>query len=113
MSYDISIMGADALGDEYEIIEVGNYTYNCGGMFARMFEVGFGYPFRLTQADGVLCDNLLEAMRDGLEYWRANRDEFTAMNPTNGWGDEMSALAYMERLYDSCQRFPDGKVSVS
>lgn len=113
MSYDISLVMKDALGDDHKLVEVGNYTYNCGPMFARALEAG-GLPFvTLSGCNGRRADDMAAFLTTGLAYWDAHPAEFSVMDPTNRWGDSLSAREYMGRLLDACVRFPSATVSVS
>ncbi len=112
MSYDIdiehqSIDIARAAG-ELET-EVGNYTYNCG----RMFATATGEDKWISDLDGMLCKDALPLITKAVENMEKDPETYRAMNPENGWGNYDSFLKYVRKFRDACAKYPDSKVVVS
>jgi hypothetical protein len=42
----------------------------------------------------------------GIAAMKADPEKFKALNPSNGWGDHDSALAFLERVLAACEAHP-------
>lgn len=112
MSYDIDIehhtieIARAAGGLE---TEVGNYTYNCGKMFAA----ATGTDQWLSDLNGMTCKSAWLIVSRAVDEMEEHPDKYRAMNPENGWGDFDSFLKYVKKLKDACEKYPESKVVVS
>lgn len=102
MSYDVGITYTGEVFDD-----LGNYTYNCGPMFAH--KAGKS----LSDFHGATCKELSDALFLVLRDMKDHPQTYDAMNPENGWGDFESWKEYLENIYKACLEHPEGTVDVS
>jgi len=107
MSYAIYLTTTDALGNDHDLYEVGNYTSNV----APMWTDALGESLRHLK-DRKAAD-VLTQLEQAIHKMQTNPDHYRAMNPKNGWGDYEGALAYLQRLHEGCRRWPDGVIWIS
>jgi hypothetical protein len=88
--------------------DVGNYTYNCGDMFAAA--LGFDLS-DLRGRTGAACIADLERAVAHIRH-PDHRAEYEAMNPPNGWGSHAGAATYLERLLAACRSHPRATVAM-
>lgn len=106
MSYDIHLE-IDTGGPEYAMVEdVGNYTWNCGAMFANAIGCGLG------ELDGQNAGEWSNKLAAGVAHMLANPSIYLPMNPENGWGDYESATQYLSKLASACARHPKARIRV-
>ena len=101
MSYDTYIKHGTIEKD------LGNYTYNCGGMLAK----GMGGN-TLSDLSGMKCREAAVLLRQGYEYMRDNPRQMEEMNPSNGWGNYKSWLEYIHNILIECEANPDATLEV-
>lgn len=129
MSYDGYIVlrvqpeGYQPDGDAWELLpsqleetclaEVGNYTSNVSGMWARALEAtaGDAAPRRardeavsLSATDGWTCERAAPVLIAAAGWMRGHRAELVDLNPENGWGNYDGALDYLERAAALCRQ---------
>ena len=104
MSYDVSLMQADALGDEHEVFWR-NYTSNTAIMWR---EAGCDLAEFHDKPALVLAESLRPAVAD-----MANRpSHYGQWDADNGWGNYAGTLAFLAEILDGCDRYPDARVDV-
>lgn len=101
MSYDISLV-IDTGKEEREILEIGNYTYNCGSMFAKATEK----QYSLSDLNGMNCKEVAKIINFAIINMRSNPEKYKKLNPENGWGDYTSFLEYVEKIEKGCLENP-------
>ena len=88
------------------VADIGNYTSNVEPMWRAA--LGFplsrtsGWPVRLAEFVFLHCAQVMVA----------NREEFEAMNPEDGWGDYDGALRYVLRAAEMCAPYRDDAIVV-
>ncbi len=101
MSYDVSITHGTLEKD------LGNYTYNCSGMFAA----GAGGN-TLCSLNGMKCSDAAPVIRKAVEWMRTNPEECIKQNPGNGWGSFATFLPWVESILTACEENPDATLQV-
>lgn len=87
-----------------DIAELGNYTSNV----APMWRAALGFRLQDTSGWDV---RLAEFVFDhAAQVMLANREEFEAMNPENGWGNFDGAVRYLLNAADTCYPYRDDAV---
>lgn len=81
MSYDISLV-IDTGKEEREVVEIGNYTYNCSKMFVIASEVDKS----LSDLHNMSCIEAEPIIAKAVENMQKDPVKYKAMNPENGWG---------------------------
>ena len=96
-------------GGEYPTVvaDVGNYTSNVSGMWAKALGE------RLREFHGRNAGESVPQLDRGIADMQANRLDYEAMNPPNGWGSYGGALDYLRTLRDCCARHPKTTIRVS
>lgn len=107
MSHDIWLTIDTGAEEPACVADVGNYTSNVSGMWARALGE------RLKEFDGRNADESVGALDVGIAAMRANPDEYRAMNPANGWGCYEGAVEYLVGLRAACARHPKTTIRVS
>lgn len=106
MSYDITLeidTGGEFLA---EVCEVGNHTYNTSQMFFKALGIG------LTELSGRNAGETIELLERAVKHMEENADEYTPLNPPNGWGSYDTALTYLNRILTACRKHPKSTISV-
>lgn len=109
MSYDIWL-DIDTGGPEpATVCEVGNYTSNVSDMWAR----ALGY--RLGDLHDRQCAECIDDLKRAVDHILdpANRADYEAMNPSNGWGSHEGAADYLVQLLNACRCHPKATVKIS
>jgi len=60
----------------------------------------------LYERKGKLAGDIVPALKAGVAAMRADPEKFKALNPSNGWGDSVSALAFLEGVLAACEKHP-------
>jgi len=84
-----------------------NFTHNVTPMWKKA-----GIYDALYNSHGMTAAEVLPALRSGLEDMRANRQAYTDLNASNGWGTYAHALPWLENLVESFEANPDGIIRV-
>ena len=100
MSYDVSLV-INTGHQNAEVCDVGNMTYNVSPMFQEALG-GDG----LMGMQGHKAKDSIPLLQQAVKDMRDHPDKYKAMNPSNGWGDYHGALAYLEKLLESCKDHP-------
>lgn len=90
-------VGDDSLG----------YTSNVGGMFRKAFG-GDG----IKDLDGLLCEDAIGSIEEATADMRFNGDDYSAMNPDNGWGDSKGAREFLVDVWRLCYNHPKATLRV-
>lgn len=136
MSFDVYIgtPACDHCGRGSNDICAGNYTANMGGYFRwALSDDGEPHPDdigRSDSRDAIFGNRTIEGGIPGLDGMTAAdvipmvdraimRTEgatmafLKSMNASNGWGDCMTACAYLLSIRDACIECPEGTIRVS
>ena len=115
MSYDC-YMQIDT-GGEYPatVAEMGNYTSNCSPMWRKAISEATKRNCGLGDLEGKTGAELIPILEAAVSHMRhpANRADYTALNPTNGWGEYASAAKYLEGILTACREHPKAFLHVS
>lgn len=112
MSYDV-YAEIDS-GGEYPatVGEAGNMTSNVAGMWDLACK---GHGPNLRDMHGMKCEDCIETLKAAVAEMEdpSRAAEFTALNPSNGWGSTTTALEYLKRMLAMCVEHPKASVRVS
>jgi hypothetical protein len=88
-----------------EVADIGNYTHNVGRMWHRAVAAVSDLPDLDATGDmtGAEAGPILAA---AARYMDEHPDEFTPLNPPNGWGSYGGARAYLWRAATACAEHP-------
>ena len=109
MSLDIGLyVEVDTGGDELRNIELysDNYTGNVCPMWIEA-----GVYEALYESDGVEASSIIPILEDGIADMESNPRTYSAMNPSNRWGDSVGALRFLRRLLEACKQDPKALIS--
>jgi len=107
MSWDTCI-SIDTGGDEMALVEdVGNYTYNVAPMYYGAFGEG---GFR--QLNKMNCKDATPILKKAIKNMMVNKQEYTKMNPPNGWGNYEGALEYLKKILQACKNHPNAVIDI-
>ena len=111
MSYDVYLMadldtGAATGPLRITVEEIGNYTFNVGGMWRK----ALGHS--LMELNDRNAGDTLPALDKAVAEMESNPEEYEAMNPPNGWGSYEGALNFLRRLQTGCKEHPKTKIVV-
>jgi hypothetical protein len=101
MSYDISLVIETGAGNWVEAVEIGNYTSNVSGMWAKALG-----GQRLRELDNVSAGSAAAKLSAAVKAMEKDPGEYRKMNPENGWGDYEGALEYLRSLANACEQHP-------
>lgn len=106
MSYDIDLM-IDTGTELRRIVEIGNHTSNTAPMWTK----ALGTPLR--ELNGRNAGECVELLERGVKDMEEHEDEYTPLNPPNGWGNYGSALKYLRKLLKECRENPKCVIDMS
>lgn len=105
MSYDGWLM-MDTGGPEMaQVAELGNHTSNTSGMWRKALAAA-GEDIRLADTEGRVAGEALPLLRKALAHMVDHPDEYTPLNPPNGWGNYESATEYLRGVVNACEAHP-------
>lgn len=107
MSYDISLE-INTGKEMRKVVGVGNYTYNCAGMFVEASETGES----LSELHGMKCTEAEPIIAKAVENMQKDPQKYKAMEPDNGWGSYNGFLEYVETLLRECRQNPECTIGV-
>jgi len=107
VSYDIYLEVDTGAEDLATVVEIGNYTSNVAGMWARAL------GRRLYELGGMNAADALPLLEAAVCAMRADPDGYRELDPANGWGRYEGALEYLDRLRGACARHPKTQIRVS
>lgn len=114
MSYDVYIYGP---AEPVECFHCGvtspqqpqlfsrNHTSNTSGMWRKA-------GVDLAEIKGKRAGDLIEPLRTAIAHMVDNPDEYTPMNPENGWGSYESTIKFLRAILAACEEFPEGEMGV-
>lgn len=108
MSYDIDLMIDTGTGELHTICDVGNYTSNVSAMWCKALG-----GFTLSSLNGRIAGECVAMLETAVEHMRNNPDDYTPMNPRNGWGNYDGATDYLCMLLNACKKHPKTTIIVS
>lgn len=111
MSYDVYLMASVDTGAttgplQITVEEIGNYTFNVGGMWRKALGCS------LMELNDQKAGDVLPILDKAVAEMESNRAEYEAMNPPNGWGNYVGALNFLRRLQSGCRYHPKAKIVV-
>lgn len=88
-----------------------NITHNLNKMAqeAGLYDV----LWRPDENDIYTAAEMIPHLEAGLVRLRANREHFEKFNPTNGWGNYVGLVNFVNQLLQACKADPDARVRVS
>lgn len=112
---------------EGDYIEVGNQTYNVGGMYADALGQAAGNNpiseimgwtdraglYGLHVFGGAPCVEAAGVLAQMVQRMEDDPVRYQAMNPSNGWGSYEGALAYLRRFARLCAEHPERRIVIS
>lgn len=109
MSYDVYVQfpKCDHCGVQRDSIGIGNYTSNVGPMWRAVQDNG------LMHVQDMSCPDAAKVIESMIAGMVDRRDELTAMNPPNGWGNYDGALNYLRKILEACNENLTGTIYVS
>lgn len=89
-----------------------NVTFNLADMLTDVSKDHFpgGIWEELRRCGGEFAVNLSPAFKLALDDLRARRNELSAFNPSNGFGNVEVAETFLRRVLEACENLPDCSV---
>lgn len=121
MSYDCYFV-TKIDGNDVTLEECGNYTSNVSSMWRKALASATGNPETWDKWCDRACYESVEPLfgRDMVDvldratsWMRTHPEEFTSLDPGNGWGDFDGALRYLETIFEAAKKWPSGMFQVS
>lgn len=111
-------MAIDTGGDGLACVEdIGNYTGNVGRMWSHALAYAYErdisldelgpYKYLYTGAE------LLPYLDRAVNHMQSYPEQYTPMNPPNGWGDYEGALVFLSAIRDACKNHPKAMLFIS
>lgn len=97
-----------ACGRGGERLYSANITHNVSPMWIRA-----GVHEALYRSEGRTAAEIIPALEKGVEHMATHPDEYTPMNPENGWGSYASALTWLRHVLAACRAHPHAAIRVS
>jgi len=82
-------------------------THNVRAMWIKA-----GVYDAIYNSHGKLAGSISEELSAGLRKMVASPDEYTKLNPPNGWGDYERAVAFLDSLDIACRQHPKATIYV-
>lgn len=106
MSYDVSL--EINTGNKYiQVVDCGNYTWNCSMMLVKATG-----GKSLNKFSGMFCADVIVELGKAIKEIKNNYEEYSKMNPENGWGDIDSWLRFLDNIVDECKNNTKCKLRV-
>ncbi len=107
MSWDVSLKINTGI-ELAQVCEIGDVTYNNGDIF----DLALGMSF--SALDTMKAEDALPLLRAAIERMEtpALRNEFLALEPSNGWGSFDDALDFLRRLQVECAKHPLAQIGL-
>lgn len=108
MSLDFYIIDVGKnTGEEITLFDV-NYTHNVTSMWRKA-----GIYEALYQSDGKQPREIIKLLIKGMRDMEEKKEEYSLLNPLNGWGDYNTALNFLRRVIEACKCYPNAKIKIS
>jgi hypothetical protein len=110
MSLDVYLYATvDTGGEKPHEVELytRNITHNVGKMWTKA-----GVWEALYESHGKIAQDILPALERGVAHMAAHREEYTPLNPPNGWGNYEGALDFLSEYTAECRSNPLAKIGV-
>jgi hypothetical protein len=105
MSIDIDLI--IHTGKDFAVVfEVGNMTHNVQPMWRKAIKTTSDRDMNLCDFNSWVAFNACGILEKALEHMQYNENEYTPLNPSNGWGDYDSAVEYLESFLVACKNHP-------
>mgnify|MGYP001467938009 CR=1 FL=1 len=85
-----------------------NYTHNVTPMWVKA-----GCYDALYNSDGMVAKDTLPAINEAIGKMVTNPREYEALNPSNGWGEYISAVKFLLDWQEKLLRDPEAIIRVS
>ena len=88
-----------------------NITHNLGKMAdaAGLYEA----LWRPDENGLTTAAQLIEPLRNGLNTLRKFPEQFSPLNPSNGWGNYDGLVEFVTKYLEACEKYPFAAVEVS
>lgn len=93
------------------VIHSQNITHNLGSMAAAagIYE----YLWRPDECKIEKAEGLIGPLKKGLALMKADPEKFKKYNPSNGWGDYVGFVQWIEDYIKACEANPEAFVNTS
>lgn len=105
MSYDVDLCTKDVDGNGIGAF-AWNYTSNCAPMWRRA-------GANLAAFDGMVARDVAPILAEAIACMKANPQDYTPMNPRNGWGSYDTLIPALQTLHGAMVKYPSAIVGVS
>jgi hypothetical protein len=113
MSYDVSLTINTGKAD-HEVVDCGNYTYNVSPMYRKAFPLATkGIQLGINCLHDMRADAAAEILNVAIDAMVQNKEEYIALNPSNGWGNYDGALSFLCNIRSLCLIHPLCTVKIS
>lgn len=85
---------------------IGNYTRNVSPMWHKAMTVAAGKDMWIDDTEGMTGAEASQLFLLAAKHMVNNPDDYTPMNPENGWGNYKGALKFLEQCAEQCARNP-------
>jgi hypothetical protein len=101
--------------EESELFDSINYTYNVAPMFYEALNVEGSIKINQISVDlaGKTGEELFPVLDGAIKDMEARPYHYTAMNPSNGWGNYDGALDVLKKIRMWCKEAPKAVLRVS
>ena len=96
---------------EEEIVFCADITHNLRGM-AECAGI-YKHLWRPEEIGIEKAKELIEPLRAGLAWMKADPEKFKQYNAPNGWGVYEHFVPWIQKYLDACECYPDARVHVS
>lgn len=114
MSYDVALM----VGSQTPCPTCGHSAFEGGKeVYSRNHTSNTAQMWRdagcdLAEFDGKLAFELADSLQQAISKIEASPDDYRKYEPSNGWGDLDTTLAFLRGIYEACTVHPRAVVRV-
>ena len=91
---------------ETSVVVVGDMTHNVQPMWRKAIKETSDLDMNLCDFNGWIASDAHLIIKKALDHMRKNTEEYTPMNPENGWGSYETAVDYLSDLLIACIDHP-------
>ena len=103
MSWSVYLHKKKWMDDE---VDVGNMTYNVSPMYGKAMGL------TISDLNGKKCKEVIPILKKGIKEMTNNPKVYKLMNPPNRWGSYDTAISFLKRILEYCEKCPDYKIEV-
>ena len=85
-----------------------NYTHNVTPTWSKA-----GVYDSLYNSAGMKAGSIVPILEKGVFHMRMHPEEYTPLNPPNGWGSYDSAVDWLDEVLTVCRKYPEAEIGVS